>query len=278
MNKVALFSVVYEGAEPFVDDFFESVKNQSYKEFDLIIVNDGYKCKKFSSIYQELRIFEIEGDSTISGNRAIGLNYAIEKGYDYIFLCDIDDYLHPCRVEHVLNVFDGNDIIVNDIDIVDTKRKTILKAYFQKSINESTTLDREFIKEKNIFGFSNTAIRVSSLTKVEFPKDLKIVDWYYFTQLLNIGLKAKFLSESLTEYRQHSGNMIGISSFTVNIFRKLLILKKKHYLYFYDNKEYQGLYNQMIKLEAESDKNIELIIQKNSQNIPYPMWWQNVKF
>ena len=279
MSKIALFTVFYPGAETYVDEFFNSVLNQTYKNFDLIIVNDGYKDDNLASHCPNLNIIELRGDATISGNRAIGINYAIDNAYDYLFLCDVDDYMYPTRVEHVLESFGNNDIIVNDLDIVDADRKLIVKDYFQKTINANTILDKDFIKDKNIFGFSNSALKVSAFSKVSFPVDLKVVDWYFFTQLLNEGLKAQFLDESLTEYRQHSGNMIGISSFTIDVFKKLIELKKKQYSYIKEvYPVYQKLYDQMLNLSKLPDNELQIIIDKNTDITPYPVWWENVKF
>ena len=279
MSKIALFTVFYPGAETYVDEFFNSVLNQTYKKFDLIIVNDGYKDDNLASHCPNLNIIELRGDATISGNRAIGINYAIDNVYDYLFLCDVDDYMYPTRVEHVLESFGNNDIIVNDLDIVDADRKLIVKDYFQKTISANTILDKDFIKDKNIFGFSNSALKISAFSKVSFPEDLKVVDWYFFTQLLNEGLKAQFLDESLTEYRQHSGNMIGISSFTIDIFKKLIELKKKQYSYIKEvYPVYQKLYDQMLNLSKLPDNELQIIIDKNTDITPYPVWWENVKF
>ena len=279
MSKIALFTVFYPGAETYVDEFFNSVLNQTYKNFDLIIVNDGYKDDNLASHSPNLNIIELRGDATISGNRAIGINYAIDNAYDYLFLCDVDDYMYPTRVEHVLESFGNNDIIVNDLDIVDADRKLIVKDYFQKTISANTILDKDFIKDKNIFGFSNSALKISAFSKVSFPADLKVVDWYFFTQLLNEGLKAQFLDESLTEYRQHSGNMIGISSFTIDVFKKLIDLKKKQYSYIKEvYPVYQKLYDQMLNLSKLPDNELQKIIDKNTDITPYPVWWENVKF
>ena len=184
MNRIILFTVFYPGAEEYVDEFIESVTNQTYKEFDLLIVNDGCTQSNLETQYPQLHIIEIEGNNTISGNRALGINFAIRNSYDILFLCDVDDYISPKRVEICLAALSSTDIVVNDLDIVDANRRIIFKDYFQKSIDDETYIDKAFISTKNIFGFSNTALRVSKLTEVEFPKDLRIVDWYYFTQLL----------------------------------------------------------------------------------------------
>ena len=49
-NLVALFTVFYSGAECFLKDFLSSLKEQSYKEFDLIIVNDGFEVGEFENL------------------------------------------------------------------------------------------------------------------------------------------------------------------------------------------------------------------------------------
>ena len=278
MNNVVLFTVFYPGAEPYVDEFIESVSNQTYRDFDLIIVNDGYKDTNLQSHYPKINIIEIKGNNSISANRAIGINYAIQKSYETLILCDVDDYMSPVRVEKCVNALEKVDIVVNDLDIVDANRKLIFKDYFQKSITQSLVLDKDFISNKNVFGFSNTALKVSKLSKVEFPVDLRIVDWYYFTQLLNGGLTAQFLPLSLTEYRQHTGNMIGISSFTLDGFKKLLKFKIQHYNYFKDRYPcYKALLANMLELASKTDEQLQIIINNNSKITPYPLWWQNVK-
>lgn len=276
MNKLVLFTVLYPGAEAYIDEFFESVKAQTHKDFDLLIVNDDCPIKGIKDMHPDLSIIELQGTGIISANRSVGINYVIEHTYDFLFLCDVDDYMKPERIEKSLDFLHGADIVVNDLDIVDAERRIVFKDYFKKSIDYNTILDKQFVVDKNIFGFSNTALRVSKLSTVEFPKDLRVVDWYYFTILINGGLKAIFIPESLTEYRQHSGNMIGISTYSVDMFKRLIALKAKHYSYFLNNKQYIDKYNDMLCLSDMSDSELNDLIVENSKKRPYPLWWQNV--
>lgn len=277
MNKIALFVVFYPGAEVYVEEFFMSIKQQTQQNFDLIIVNDGYKDKNLQVLYPEVSIIELDGTNRISTNREIGITYAIEQKYEYLLLCDVDDYFSPHRIEKSISSIVNVDIVVHDLDIVDANRKVIFEHYFSKSIDSNVALNPSFLLTKNIFGFSNTALRVSKLQKISFPKDLRIVDWYYFTNLLNEGLKAKFIPEALTEYRQHSGNMIGITTYTLDVFKKLLQLKKKHYSYFMDNPTYSQLYEEMESIERMTDEEMQLLLKNNEKQTPYPLWWQNIR-
>lgn len=277
MEKIALFTVFYPGAEIYVDDFFQSIKSQTCKNFELIIVNDGYKDKNLQSLCPELPIIELGGANKISTNRAIGIKYAIDNHYDYLLLFDVDDYFSPLRVEKSVEAIADADIIVNDLDIVDANRKVFFESYFSKSIGPDIELNPEFLLDKNIFGFSNTALRVSKLERITFPEDLQIVDWYYFTILLREGLHAKFLPLALTEYRQHSANMIGIATYSLEMFKNLLLLKKKHYSYFKGIDEYDKRFLLMDKIENMTDEEKMLLLEKNERQIPYPLWWQNIR-
>ena len=98
-NLVALFTVFYSGAECFLKDFLSSLKEQSYKEFDLIIVNDGFEVGEFENLLCNLNVVEIKFSSTVSKNREYGLNYIKRAGYKYLILCDVDDFFSRKRVE-----------------------------------------------------------------------------------------------------------------------------------------------------------------------------------
>lgn len=278
MNNLLLFTVFYPGAETFENDFFASILGQTFKNFDLLVVNDTTHELNLNQKYPNLNITEIKGCCNISGNRAIGINYAIAKQYHYLMLCDIDDLFSPMRVEKTMRIMPYCDIAVNDLDIVSSDNKLIEGAYFSNSINADTVIDKDFITDKNLFGFSNTTLQVSKLTPISFPKDLRIVDWYFFTLLLNNGLNAKFLPEPMTYYRQHSGNMIGLSSYTVDVFKAQLQLKKKHYFYLKDIiSGYDFFYDKMVALEKLTDLEIEELIKFNQSTNSYPLWWENIK-
>lgn len=278
MKKLLLFTVYYPGAEIFESDFFSSIVNQTNQDFNILVVNDTLSDLELEKKYKSLSIIEIKGRSNIAENRAVGINYAICNDYSYVMLCDIDDTFSPIRIEKTIKYFNNYDIIVNDLNIVDLKNRILFPSYFSKRLNEHSILDGDFIKNKNIFGFSNTTIRTAKLQKIHFPKDLRIVDWFYFTILLNQGLSAVFIPEALTYYRQYAGNMIGLSSYTLDVFKSQMKLKKKHYLYFKESIcGYDELYARMIELEKLSDTELMLRIAENEEKTPYPLWWENIK-
>lgn len=275
-NDVALFTVFYPGIELYMDDFMSSVRSQTFTRFDLVIINDRYKYQNLKNLYNDVSLVEIQFSSTFSKNREHGINYIKEKGYKYIVLADADDFFSSERIEKSVNVLTEYDIVVNDLNIVSSSGGILAKSYFSHAIKSSGTIGLDFIKDKNIFGFSNTAIRLDALPRINFPAENKIVDWYLFTELLQKRLSAYYLSESLTSYRQHADNLIGIDNFSLELFKKLVDLKIAHYSYFREEKDYNVMYEKMRILKSMTNEEIRDLISRNKKINPFPLWWENI--
>lgn len=278
-NNIALFVVFYPGIEKFVNDFIYSLRNQSRKDFDLIVVNDGYSNKNIQSLYPDLNIVELEFGSTISKNREYGINYIITQDYEFLILCDADDYYSKDRVALTIEVLAEADIVVNDLNVVSFDKKILVEGYLSNSIGITTNIDLAFLLEKNLLGFSNTGLRVSKLRKVHYPIDLKIVDWYYYTLLLREGLKVKYVPQNLTFYRQHNDNLIGIGQLTVDLFRKMSKLKLEHYIYLTQlDPFFSSLKDKYLQLVQMNDNQIESILNIQKTKNKYPLWWESINF
>ena len=79
------------------------------------------------------------------------------------------------------------------------------------STNKIDQLCYEFIKDKNIFGMTNTAIKLKNIKKVSFNRKTIAIDWYFFKSILKKGLKAIFTNETESFYRQYKNNIAGLS-------------------------------------------------------------------
>ena len=42
-SKVAFLTTIFPNKDEYLDNFFDSLKNQTFKDFDVIIVNDNYE-------------------------------------------------------------------------------------------------------------------------------------------------------------------------------------------------------------------------------------------
>jgi glycosyltransferase involved in cell wall biosynthesis len=101
----------------FIKDAIDSVLNQTYQNFELIIVDDGSSdsSREVINSYNDSRIKKIFKQN---GGQASALNVGIEhcKG-DIISFLDSDDEFYPTKLEEVVKVFQkGYEYIINDTD------------------------------------------------------------------------------------------------------------------------------------------------------------------
>ena len=104
--KVSIILSLYN-SEKTVDKTIQSILMQSYKNYEVIIINDGstdktYEILKKYNKKKKIKIFNF--------NRNLGLatrlNYAIKKSIgDYIVRIDSDDLMTKKRIIHQLNQF-----------------------------------------------------------------------------------------------------------------------------------------------------------------------------
>lgn len=96
MPKFSIIIPVYN-AEEYLEESINSVLNQSYKDFELILVNDGSKdnskmiCENYASLDNRVKVINCENNgSGIARNKGIELAIG-----EYCYFVDSDDILMP---------------------------------------------------------------------------------------------------------------------------------------------------------------------------------------
>jgi glycosyltransferase involved in cell wall biosynthesis len=282
-KKTAVLGFVFPAVKEFVDDYLKSLENQTYKDFDLIVVNDGLNnFKKLASKYN-LRIKEIPCSGCIAENRAFGINYVKSSGYEYVIFTDIDDFSAPNRVEKSLQLLENYDIVVNDITNISTKGDILQECYMSNRVSNLSKIDSDFLKDKNILGFTNTSMRLMCLKEdLSFDKDLIAVDWYMFSRILKAGHSAVFTNETTSFYRRYEGNVAGLSpDVNERMIKDGIASKLFHYreLSKTDN-EYKALYEKFEKLNKDitDEKYRERYTQEARHlSMHKPLWWEQIR-
>jgi hypothetical protein len=263
MKKIAFLTTIFPIKDEYVYNFFDSLNNQTFKNFEVVVVNDKYKnFEKIKRKYTNLNIIEIDGNKTPAKNREKGINFCIEKGYDIIIFGDIDDYFASNRVEKSIEKLKNYDIVVNDVSLFNEKG-VYEKKYFSNRIKNNTIIDFEFIKNKNIFGLSNTAIKLKNMEKIDIPDAITAVDWYIFSWLLLNNKTAVFINNTVTYYRQHQNNTVGLNKNRESI-ERIKKIKLEHYKF-------------LTKLNDDFEEEIKKLenLQFNKlKKINYPLWWE----
>lgn len=203
---VSVLMPVYN-AEKYLDPAIESIVNQTFKDFEFVIIDDGSSdaswkiLKSWSQKDQRIKVFRNKVNLRTTKTLNKGLKKAKGK---YIVRMDADDWSYPDRIERQYLFMEKNaDIGVSGgtIEICDEKLKIINKRGYPKSDKQV----REKIFRYSPFAHPSTIWRASLLKKVGgYNENLPLSQDYelYF----RIGKFSKFgnLSKTLLKLRTHS--------------------------------------------------------------------------
>ncbi len=283
MNKIVFFSVVFPSVEQYLDDFFTSLQNQTVKEFDVFIINDGLPdFSVYKRRFGKLPITDVSFQGTPAKIREFGINYVSRKRYDFIVFGDADDYFAENRIEVSASLLKDFDIVVNDLDLVDENKRNLEKGYLSRRIGNRDIIRYDYVRDKNIFGMSNTAIKGSLISNITIEEDLVAIDWCIFAQLLADGVRAVFTNDTTTYYRQHERNIVGIKTLSKDAVLKGIMVKVAHYKRMAGiDFRYSPLYERSKKLKDLLTSNaqfLDLYLKGITDlQIKNPFWWEEIK-
>ena len=168
-----LISVIipYYKKEKFIKSTIKSILNQTYKKFEIIIIDDEITEKskillnKISSLDKRIRIFNNLRNMGAGYSR----NYGIKKSKgSFIAFCDSDDLWHKSKLKFQINkmkqlnlkISTTNYKIIDENDKYLGLRKSFNNLTFKKLINScdiglSTVIVKRSLFEKKKYRFAN---------------------------------------------------------------------------------------------------------------------------
>jgi glycosyltransferase involved in cell wall biosynthesis len=213
LQKINILLTTYN-SHRFLHYQLNSILNQSYSQFELIIVDDFSNDMTVSIIaeYQknDARIRLIENKENL------GCCKSFEKGLEacdgkYIILSDHDDVWYENKVEQLLKNIGDSDLIYSNCDVID--EFGVLEQYTYKDINRMIGTDSTSNDITEICAFNSYVLGCSMMLRsTMLPHILPILDdtynhdkWIVF--LVSIFGKIKYLDIPLFKYRIHGNNL-----------------------------------------------------------------------
>ena len=172
-DKVSVLMTVYNTAT-YLDRSISSIINQTYKNFELIIIDDGSKdgSKKIINKYKNKKIKKFFFKKNIG--RINALKYAIKKSSgNYIAILDSDDVSNTNRLSAQIKFFKRRKelmLLGSRVNFIDDKNRKL----FSYPKRDDAINFNEVIHFRNIFPFSSVIFRKELLKKVSlFSKKIK---------------------------------------------------------------------------------------------------------
>lgn len=137
MSKVSIIIPVYN-AEKTIARCLDAILSQTYKDIEVICVNDGSKDNSFKILEEysqkdsRIKVYNQENSGP-----ARTRNFAISKASgDYLMFCDIDDWYESTMVEEMVAAIQGQDIDIAmcDANVIDLAEGKIQDSAYKKYI------------------------------------------------------------------------------------------------------------------------------------------------
>ena len=205
MPKVSIIVPVYN-VERYIVRSMDSLVNQTLKDIEIIVVNDGStdNSKKLIEIYQEKYPNKIKLVDKKNGGLSDARNYGIPYATgEYIAFLDSDDYVELDTYEKMYNKAKEDDSDLVECDFIweypDRKRVDTGKIYNNK---------KEMLTYARVVAW-NKLIKRSLIEehKMEFPKGLRYEDVEFFYKMVPYYNKVSFVKEPLIHYIQRSSSI-----------------------------------------------------------------------
>lgn len=212
MGKLISIIVPVYNVESYLTQCIESLINQTYKNLEIILIDDGSTdksgeiCDLYKEVDNRIRVIH-KKNSGVSSARNIGLDIA--KG-DYIGFVDSDDFIDLMMYEKLYL-----QIEVNDADMIKCNFIEVKKNKIQNDI-VSTGDVTIYTREEALYNFIckeyshnkpfktvvwNALYKKELLENIRFPEGLLYEDGYISPKLFLKSKKLLYLDECLYYYR-----------------------------------------------------------------------------
>ena len=250
MSEISIIVPVYN-VEQYLENCIESILNQTFKDFELILVDDGStdNSGKICDIYEkkDSRIKVIhKNNGGLSSARNAGLDIACGK---YIGFVDSDDSIHPrmyeilydlikkyesdiscCNYKKIYDIFKDEYENVNSLEVIEMSNIEAIKNLYDKGIGVKLVIACNKLYRKNLF--DNIRYKVGRIHEDEFmahrilynSKKITYVDneLYYYLQREGSTMSKKSYKRKVDALLSKSDRMrfcnkVGLTSMSDNI-------------------------------------------------------------
>lgn len=224
-NKVSIIMPAYN-VENVIEETIQSVLQQTYKDWELIVVDD---CSK-DSTYSILKSYESEKVRVFRNSTNLGVirtrNFALNQTTgEYIAFLDSDDVWMPEKLEIQINYMIDNDCSFSCTDYykMDSNSELIGKVYSSKK-----NITYNDLLKTNYIGCLTAVYNTSRLGKFFFKDFTYNEDYIYWLDILSNTDVCLRINEYLAKYRVYKGSRssqkLKVAKYQWYIYRKVIKL------------------------------------------------------
>lgn len=213
--KISVIVPVYK-VEEYLDRCINSILNQTFKKFELILVDDGSPdkcgliCDKYAQKDSRIKVIHKDNEG-LSAARNSGIEIA--KG-EYIAFVDSDDYIDKRMYEELYNVAINNksDIVICDYQKIYSNNESdnckSVNTYKVENLSKTQALSRLYDADSSAYIVAwNKLYKKSLFDKLRYPIGRLYEDEFITYKLLYYSNNITYLPLKLYYYMQREGSI-----------------------------------------------------------------------
>ena len=234
MEKISIIVPVYN-VEKYLEKCLKSIISQTYKNLEIIVVNDGSIdnsleiCKKFEKIDKRIKVIDKENGG-LSDARNAGLKIATG---DYIGFVDSDDYISEDMFEtlgKLLKEHNAEISIVSYYEMMDNRLLDVQKDGTLDIMNKEEAI-KELLIDKKIQSYAwNKLFKKEIFEGIIFPTGKNFEDIATTLLLFEKADKIVRLEEPKYFYLRRNDSIVGIRNYKTYLDYIEVIIDKYNYL------------------------------------------------
>ena len=260
MPKVSVIVPVYN-MEKYVERCLKSLVNQTLKDIEIIVVNDGSTdrskeiIKKFNN---RIKYFEKQNGG-LSSARNYGIRYATGE---YIAFLDSDDYVEKTMYEVMYNI-----AIKEKADMVECDFLWEWDKYSKKDKRRNYKSKKDMMKKPRVVAW-NKLIKAEIISKnnLRFPDGLIYEDLEFFYKLLPYLNKIEYINKYFVHYTQRPNSISNTYEKNVGDIFKIL---ENIFNFYKQNELYNEYKNELIYMKKRIllGSSIKRILKVKNKNL-----------
>lgn len=224
--KISVLVAVYN-VEEFLPQCLDSILSQTYKNLDILVVDDGSKdgsgkiCDDYAKKDDRVRVIH-QKNKGLSSVRNVGV---IKSKGDLICFVDGDDYVALDYVEKLYSelIRRDADVAVCGFEAVPSGEKEVPSSDL---LSGTEAVKQLLIEQKNYQIVSwNKLYKKELLKGIEFPVGRKHEDSFTTYKLLRVAKRVAFVDCVLYFYRERSGSIMNTVALKERLETKMEIAK-----------------------------------------------------
>ncbi len=249
MPKVSVIIPCYNQGK-YIDEAVNSVLNQSFQDFEIIIVNDGSTDEFTNDILKKYNKPKTKVFTTENKGVSAARNTAIKKSQgEFILPLDADDKIEKSFLGKAVKIIDNNDnikIVYCDIKLFGD----------EKGIQTLPRFNSELFFTQNIIPVSGL-FRLSDYKNTDgYDENIKdgLEDWEFWISMLKKGGNVYKINEPLLFYRQYKTSRQHLLDKDLENKKRIrCYIENKHFQF------YKQKYGSILSLATENQKLLQKI-------------------